>query len=289
MKNRGRKDSKRTGQAQNEIMSAIGEILKESRKVVVKIGSNVLSDENGFVDRDNVQNIVEQVMKLIEDGKQVVIVSSGAGASGMATIHKWARRRDINYRQALCAIGQVELMMEYKDGFGKKGIHVGQILLTKDDLADPDRSLRIRNTIYTLVDENVVPIINENDSVAVDEIKIGDNDSLSAQVVTLWDADVLVFLSNIEGIYDKDPGKFDDAKMIEEVRDIDCLLDNIEVKGTSSFGTGGIATKIEAARRVNEYSIPAILLHGKKKDILLKAMAGEEKGTIFYGKEIAFK
>lgn len=289
MKNRGRKDSKRTGQAQNEIMSAIGEILKESRKVVVKIGSNVLSDENGFVDRDNVQNIVEQVMKLIEDGKQVVIVSSGAGASGMATIHKWARRRDINYRQALCAIGQVELMMEYKDGFGKKGIHVGQILLTKDDLADPDRSLRIRNTIYTLVDENVVPIINENDSVAVDEIKIGDNDSLSAQVVTLWDADVLVFLSNIEGIYDKDPGKFDDAKMIEEVRDIDCLLDNIEVKGTSSFGTGGIATKIEAARRVNEYSIPAILLHGKKKDILLKAMEGEEKGTIFYGKEIAFK
>lgn len=289
MKTRSRQGSGETGQAQNEIMSAIGEILKESRKVVVKIGSNVLSDENGFVDRDNVQNIVEQVMKLIEDGKQVVIVSSGAGASGMATIHKWARRKDINYRQALCAIGQVELMMEYKEGFGRKGIHVGQILLTKDDLADPDRSLRIRNTIYTLVDENVVPIINENDSVAVDEIKIGDNDSLSAQVVTLWDADVLVFLSNIEGIYDKDPGKFDDAKMIEEVRDIDSLLDNIEVKGTSSFGTGGIATKIEAARRVNEYSIPAILLHGKKKDILMKAMEGEEKGTIFYGKEIAFK
>jgi glutamate 5-kinase len=255
----------------------------------VKIGSNVLSDENGFVDKDNVRNIVEQVMQLIEEGKQIIIVSSGAGACGMATIHKWARRKDINYRQALCSIGQVELMMEYKEGFAKNDIHVGQILLTKDDFADPDRSLRIRNTIHTLVDENVVPIINENDSVAVDEIKIGDNDSLSAQVVTLWDADVLVFLSNIEGIYDKDPGKFDDAKMIEEVRDIDCLLDNIEVKGTSSFGTGGIATKIEAARRVNEYSIPAILLHGKKKDILLKAMEGEEKGTIFYGKEIAFK
>ena len=270
-------------------MSAIGEILKESKKVVVKIGSNVLSDENGFVDKDNVRNIVEQVMELIEEGKQVVIVSSGAGACGMATIHKWARRKDINYRQALCAIGQVELMMEYKEGFGKKDIHVGQILLTKEDFSDPDRTLRIRNTIYTLVDENVVPIINENDSVAVDEIKIGDNDSLSAQVVTLWDADVLVFLSNIEGIYDKDPGASEDARMIEEVRDIDSLLDNIEVKGTSSFGTGGIATKIEAARRVNEYSIPAILLHGKKKDILLKAMAGEEKGTIFYGKEVAFK
>ena len=163
--------------------------------------------------------------------------------------------------------------MEYKEDFGKYDIHVGQILLTKEDFSDPDRILRIRNTIYTLEDENVIPIINENDSVAVDEIKIGDNDSLSAQVATLWDADALVFLSNIEGIYDKDPSENDDAQMIEEGRDIDQLLNNIEVKGTSSFGTGGIATKIEAARRVNEYSIPAILLHGKKKDILLKAKA----------------
>lgn len=267
-------------------MSAIGDILKESKKVVVKIGSNVLSDDQGFVDKENVQGIISQIMKLIEDGKQVLIVSSGAGACGMATIHKWARQKDINYKQALCAIGQVELMMEYKEGFGKEGIHVGQILLTKDDFSDPDRTLRIRNTIHTLVDEDVVPVINENDSVAVDEIKIGDNDALSAQVATLWDADVLVFLSNIEGIFDKDPGRAEDAKMIEEVRDIDKLLDNIEVKGSSSFGTGGIATKIEAARHVNDFSIPAILLHGKKKDILLKAMAGEEKGTIFYGKDI---
>ncbi|MBQ3925033.1 MAG: glutamate 5-kinase [Firmicutes bacterium] len=270
-------------------MSAIGDILKDARKVVVKIGSNVLSDENGFVDRDNVKDIVDQVMELVEDGKQVVIVSSGAGACGMATIHKWARRKDINYRQALCAIGQVELMMEYKEGFGKYGVHVGQILLTNEDFSDADRTLRIRNTIYTLVDEGVIPIINENDSVAVDEIKIGDNDALSALVVTLWDADALVFLSNIEGIYDKDPGANEDAKMIEEIYDIDKLLDTIEIKGTSSFGTGGIATKIEAARRVNEYSIPAILLHGKKKNILIDALNGEAKGTIFYGKEVAFK
>ena len=270
-------------------MSAIGDILTNAKKVVVKIGSNVLSDENGFVDKENIKNIVDQVMILVKGGKQVVIVSSGAGACGMATIHKWARRKDINYRQALCAIGQVELMMEYKQGFGEYGVHVVQILLTKDDHSDPDRTLRIRNTIYTLVDENVIPIINENDSVSVEEIKIGDNDSLSARVVTLWDADALVFLSNIEGIYDKDPGTHEDAKMIEEIRDIDGLLDSIEVVGTSSFGTGGIATKIEAARRVNEYSIPAILLHGKKKNILIDAMEGRETGTIFYGKEVAFK
>lgn len=207
----------------------------------------------------------------------------------MATIHKWARRKDINYKQALCAIGQVELMMGYKECFAEYGRHVAQILLTKEDFSDSGRTLRIRNTIYTLEDENVIPIINENDTVAVDEIKIGDNDTLSALVATLWDADALVFLSNIEGIYNKDPGTSSDAMMIEEVRDIDELLDGIEVKGTSSFGTGGIATKIEAARMVGEYSIPAILLHGKKEDILTKAMSGEEKGTVFYGKKEALR
>ncbi len=270
-------------------MNAMGEILEEAKKVVIKIGSNVLSDENGFIDKRNIKDIVDQVMALVREGKQIVIVSSGAGACGMATIHKWARRKDINYRQALCSIGQVELMAEYKQRFAEYGVHVGQILLTKEDFSDPDRTLRIRNTIHTLVDEGVIPIINENDSVSVEEIKIGDNDALSARVVTLWDADVLIFLSNIEGIYDRDPSVNEGAEMIEEIHDIDELLDRIEIRGQSSFGTGGIATKIEAARRVNEYSIPAILLHGKKPKVLLNALAGEEKGTIFYGKEVSFK
>ena len=187
-------------------MSAIGDVLKKSKKVVIKIGSNVLSDENGYVNIDNIGNIVDQIMALIEDNKKVIIVSSGAGACGMATIKKWARHKDVNYKQALCAIGQVELMMAYKQCFEKYGVHVAQILLTNEDFSDPDRTLHIRNTIYTLEDENVVPIINENDTVAVDEIKIGDNDTLSALVATLWDADALVMLSNIEGIFTDDPG-----------------------------------------------------------------------------------
>ena len=271
------------------IMSAIGEVLKKSNKVVVKIGSNVLSDDEGYINLDNMKNIVGQVMHLVEDGKKVLIVSSGAGACGMATIKKWARRKDINYKQALCAIGQVELMMGYKECFAEYGRHVAQMLLTKEDFSDADRTLHIRNTIYTLEDEGVIPVINENDSVAVDEIKIGDNDSLSALVATLWDADCLVFLSNIEGIYDKDPTANKDAKMIEEVEDIDELLSGIDVKGSSSFGTGGVVTKIEAARKVGEYSIPAVLLCGKKKDVLIKAMNGEETGTIFYGRKAAFR
>lgn len=270
-------------------MSAIGEVLNNSKKVVVKIGSNVLSDDEGYVNLENVGNIVDQIMTLIEDNKKIIIVSSGAGACGMATIKKWARRKDVHYRQALCAIGQVELMMAYKQCFEKYGIHVAQILLTNEDFSDPDRTLHIRNTIHTLEDENVIPIINENDTVAVDEIKIGDNDTLSALVATLWDADALVMLSNIEGIFTGDPGSHSDATMIEEVYDTNELMDSIEIKGTSSFGTGGIATKIAAADMVGEYSIPAILLHGKKKDILLKAMSGEEKGTIFYGKKAGLK
>ncbi len=275
--------------AERNHMSAIGDVLNNSKKVVVKIGSNVLSDDDGYVNIESIGNIVDQLMKLIEDNKKIIIVSSGAGACGAATIEKWARRKDVNYRQALCAIGQVELMMAYKQCFEKYGVHVAQILLTNEDFSNPDRTLHIRNTIHTLEDENVIPIINENDTVAVDEIKIGDNDTLSALVATLWDADALVMLSNIEGIFTKDPGAHSDATMIEEVFDSEKLMDNIEIKGTSSFGTGGIATKITAANMVGEYSIPAILLHGKKKDILLKAMSGEEKGTIFYGKQAVVK
>ena len=267
-------------------MSAIQNILNDSKKIVIKIGSNILSDEKGYVRKGAIDNIVDQVYELIKEGKNVVIVSSGAGACGMGTIHKWSRKGDLHYRQALCSIGQVELMMAYKESFAKYDIHVGQILLTREDLQDSERALRIRNTLFTLVDENVVPIINENDSVSVEEIRIGDNDTLSAQVVTLWDADCLVMLSNINGVYDKNPTGCEDAKLIEEVYDIDELLKEIDTSGTSSFGTGGIATKIEAARKVGEYSIPAMILNGEEEDIILKAMTGRAAGTVFYGKKV---
>ncbi|MFA7661541.1 MAG: glutamate 5-kinase, partial [Anaerovoracaceae bacterium] len=136
----------------------------------------------------------------------------------------------------------------------------------------------------TLVDEGVVPIINENDSVSVDEIKIGDNDTLSASAANLWNADCLIVLSDIDGVYDKDPKRYEDAALIEEVWDIDGLLEEIDVLGKSDFGTGGILTKIEAARRVNEYGIPMILLNGRKKNVIRKAWEGQEIGTVFFGK-----
>lgn len=265
-------------------MSIIQDTIKNSKKIVLKIGSNVLSNSQGSIDKNSLFNIVEQVKLLLDDHKQVVIVSSGAGICGVGAINKWSRRSDINYKQALCAIGQVELMIAYREYFGNYDIHVGQILLTREDFHEgSNRTLYIRNTLFTLLDEGVVPVINENDSVSVEEIKIGDNDTLSALTSNLWDADTLIILSDIDGVFDCDPKKNPNAKLIEEVKDIDELMRNIDIEGLSSFGTGGIATKIEAARKVKPFGTNLILLNGRKPNIIQKAYEGVEKGTVFIG------
>ncbi len=265
-------------------MTRAGEIIQKSRKIVVKIGSQTLSADNGKVNQELLHNIVGQLCELINQNKKVIIVSSGAGVCGVAAINKWHRKEDINYKQALCAIGQVELMMAYKEHFGDFGMHVGQILLSRDDFGDSTRNLHIRNTLFTLVDEGVVPIINENDSVCVEEIKIGDNDTLSALTANLWGADLLIILSDIDGVYDKNPKENKDAELIEEIYDIDGLMLEIESDGKSRFGTGGVVTKIHAAEMVTEYGINVILANGTKADILDKIIDGREKASIFFAK-----
>ena len=264
-------------------MNQLKETIENSRKIVIKIGSNVLSDKNGAVNKKVMHNIVEQVNDLIGMGKQVILVSSGAGICGVGAINKWSRRGDINYKQALCAIGQVELMMAYKEYFADYGIHVAQILLTRDDFKDHHRTLNIRNAMFTLIDEGVVPVINENDSVSVDEIKIGDNDTLAALTANLWNADLLIVLSDIDGVFDKDPKANEDAELIELVENAEQLESTIDIGEKSSFGTGGIATKIEAAAKVNKYGIPMLLLNGSKQDIIRAGLSGESKGTLFLG------
>ncbi len=259
----------------------ISEIMGRSKKIVIKIGSNTLANENGTINKDFLKKLCTQVSQLIHEGKQIVIVSSGARIAGVATINKWARKEDIHYKQALCAIGQVELMDAYRRAFGSYDIHIGQMLLTRDDFFDRNRTLNIRNTLFTLVDEGVVPIINENDTVSVEEIKIGDNDTLAALTANIWNADALILFSDVDGIYDKNPKIYKDASLIEEVSDIDELLKNITIGESSSFGTGGIATKIEAARNVNGYGIPMILTNGSKENVLLKLLDGTERATLF--------
>ncbi|NLD19067.1 MAG: glutamate 5-kinase [Clostridiales bacterium] len=264
-------------------MKQLSQTIKDSKKIVIKIGSNVLAGRSGSVNKKVLHNIVGQVNGLIGMGKQVILVSSGAGICGVGAINKWSRRNDINYKQALCAIGQVELMMAYKEYFGDYGVHVAQILLTRDDFKDPHRTLNIRNAMFTLIDEGVVPVINENDSVSVDEIKIGDNDTLAALTTTLWNADLMIVLSDIDGVYDKDPKASQDAKLIELVDNAHTLEGSISIGEKSSFGTGGIETKIEAAERVNKFGIPMILLNGTKENIITESMEGKGKGTLFLG------
>jgi glutamate 5-kinase len=262
-------------------MGKASEILNGSRKIVLKIGSNVLAGADGKMDAAVIESIVGQVGNLIASGKQAIIVSSGAEVSGVSAIGRWSRHGDINYKQAMCAIGQVELMMAYKKYFAKKDIVVGQMLLTRDNFSDGNSSLHIRNTLFTLLDERVVPIINENDSVSVDEMSIGDNDALAALTANLWNADLLILMSDIDGVYDKPPKGNAGAILIREVDDIGKLEREIDVAGKSSFGTGGMASKIEAAKAVGRFGAPLLLVNGKKTGILDDIASGAEAGTVF--------
>lgn len=257
------------------------DILENSKKIVIKIGSSTLTNEDGIIDKDFIENLAYQIKTLIGQGKRVILVSSGARIAGVSTIGKWSRKEDINYKQALCAIGQVELMDSYRQIFSQYDIHVAQILLTKEDFESEARRLNIRNTLFTLLDEGVIPIINENDTVCVEEMKIGDNDVLAARTTALWGGDLLILLSDIEGIYDKSPLTNSDAKLIENVMDPYELEKEISIGETSSFGTGGIATKIAAAKIVNRYGASLVVAKGKEKDIIPKIREGKCKCTLF--------
>ena len=260
---------------------SIQKLISEARKIVIKFGSNTLAGTDGKINTSLLKEFADQTAKFTGQGKQIIIVSSGAQVAGLSTLDKWARKKDMHYRQALCAVGQVELMDAWRKAFKPHGLHIAQILLTQEDFGDPARTLNMRNTLFTLVDEGIIPIINENDTVSVEEIKIGDNDNLAAQSAILWSADLLVLFSDIDGIYNKNPKEFPDAKLTEEVSDIDSIRKEISIGETSSFGTGGISTKLEAAKKALSYGIPAILAHGGKPCCLEALAEGRQKGTVF--------
>lgn len=259
----------------------IAEVIKGSRKIVIKIGSNTLALPDGTQNTEFMASFAQQCAELIKQGKQIILVSSGAQVAGVSTTKEWARKKDVHYRQALCSIGQVELMHQWRKAFQKQGLHIGQLLLTKDDFKNEHRSLNIRNTLFTLVDEGVVPIINENDSVSFDEIKIGDNDNLSALTAILWSADLLILFSDIDGVYSDNPKTNPDAKLIEEVNSVPELRKEIKIGDTNAFGTGGMETKLQAAEKVTAYGIHMLLANGSKDEVLVKLADGSSNGTIF--------
>jgi glutamate 5-kinase len=259
----------------------ISQLISGARKIVFKFGSNTLADKEGKISSAFLEEFADQAAALMRSGKQIIIVSSGAQIAGLSTMGKWARKRDLHYRQALCAVGQVELMNAWRRAFEKHGRHIAQILLTGDDFGDNTRTLNMRNTLFTLVDEGIIPIINENDTVSVEEIKIGENDTLAAQSAILWSADLLILFSDIDGLYNKNPKEFEDAELMEEVGDIDAVRKNISLGAANNFGTGGIATKLDAAQRAYAYGIPTILAHGGRPRALEALAAGKQRATAF--------
>jgi glutamate 5-kinase len=259
----------------------IPRLIEEARKIVIKIGSNTLADSRGRINTAFLEEFAAQAASLMGRCKQLVLVSSGAQVAGLSAMDKWERKKDLHYRQALCAVGQVELMAAWSKAFAAQGLHIGQILLTRDDFGDTIRTLNMRNTLFTLVDEGIVPIINENDTVGVEEIKIGDNDTLAAQSAVLWSADLLILFSDIDGLYDKNPKEYPDAQLVREVRNLAEIKSRIAPGSANDFGTGGIGTKIEAAQRVLGYGIPMILAHGGRPGALEALVSGKQDGTAF--------
>jgi len=259
----------------------IAQLIENARKIIIKFGSNTLAGKDGKINFEFLDEFAEQAAALMKKGKQIVVVSSGAQVAGLSTLDKWARKKDIHYRQALCAVGQVQLMKAWRRAFEKCNLFIAQILLTNDDFNDTNRTLNMRNTLFTLVDEGIIPIINENDTISVEEIKIGDNDTLAARSAILWSADLLILFSDIDGVYDKNPKEFPQAVLVEEVRNISEVRKKIVIGETNSFGTGGIATKLDAAEMALAYGIPAILADGGKPRSLEALANGSQKGTVF--------
>ena len=255
-----------------------------SRRIVVKVGSNVLTEDHGL-NLKAIGSISRQICRLIHNGVEVILVSSGAMASGLRKVGLQRRPDEIPKRQAVAAVGQAGLILEYEKSFAKYNRQVAQILLTSDDLAHRKRYLNARNTLNTLLDWQVVPIINENDTVKVEEIKFGDNDTLAAMITLLMDADILINLTDIDGLYDKDPRTFEDAELIPVVTTIQKRIEQYASDIPGALGTGGMLGKIRAARKLTSAGVPMVIANGARKDILLRLFAGKKLGTYFVPKK----
>ena len=257
------------------------EYLGKAKRVVIKIGSGVLTGADGL-NMSVIEDLTAEICALREKCIEVILVSSGAIASGMRKIGMTTRPKSVSQQQAMAALGQSSLIMAYENVFCRHGHKVAQVLLTRDDLTHRRRYLNARNALLTLLSWGVVPIINENDTVVVDEIKFGDNDNLSAMVTNLIEAQLLVNLTNIDGLFDKDPRNNHDARLITRVEKIDRTVSRYAGSIPGFLGTGGMASKIRAARKVALRGVPTIIANGLKPDILGKIFRGEEEGTFFF-------
>ncbi|MEI8064302.1 MAG: glutamate 5-kinase [Verrucomicrobiota bacterium] len=254
------------------------EILANVRRLVVKFGTGLLTDDRNRLSLPAIDRLARQVAALRADGRQVVLVSSGAIAAGMGALGFTKRPTDLPALQAAAAVGQGKLMAVYDEAFGKLGLHVAQILLTHDDLKSRHRHLAARNTLDTLLERGIIPIINENDTVAIDEIKFGDNDRLGALTATLIDADLLIILSHVEGLLDRN------KKLVPVVPEITRAIEALAGGTDRITSVGGMKSKIEAAKICTRAGIPLIIADGDRVDVITELVAGTDTGTIFLPK-----
>jgi len=256
------------------------QILRRVRRVVVKIGSQILSSSTG-IEESRLKGLVRDLAGLHDQGKEVVVVSSGAVAAGMSRLGRKERPRTIPEKQALAAVGQIKLMAVYERDFSRFDKSVAQVLLTHEDLANRQRYINAKHTFQVLLESSIIPIVNENDTVAVEEMKFGDNDHLSALVATLLGADLLIILSDVEGVYDRDPQTYSDARLIPLIEDVKEIDETIFGESRSPFGTGGIVTKVSAAEKAAAAGIPTVITSGLVGGSIARVFdPKEEVGTL---------
>ena len=260
-------------------------IISGVSRVIIKIGSSVLTDKGGSLSESVFEKLSEQISGICDKNIEVIVVSSGAIASGMKKLGLSERPTEISMKQAIAAAGQSTLIWHYERAFAAFNKNVAQILLTLDGLSDRKRFLNARKTLSTVLSMGIIPIVNENDTVAVEEIMLGDNDNLAAHITSLIEADLLIMLTDIEGLYNKDPRANKDAELISLIDRIGEEIENTAGDTVGKTTVGGMRTKIEAAKRAAAYGVPTIIANGNNGATLEKIFAGEEVGTLFLPSE----
>ncbi|HEX8825993.1 MAG TPA: glutamate 5-kinase [Archangium sp.] len=254
--------------------------VRAARRVVVKIGTNALTNATGRFNRAHFEALGEDLLWAAQ-GRELVVVSSGAIALGVERLGLHARPKDIPGKQACAAVGQSRLMQAYEETFGKEDRRVAQVLLTHGDMQDRRRYINVKHALERLIEAGVVPIINENDTVSVDELKFGDNDTLAALVAGVVEADALIILSDVEGLYTADPRKDPEARLLPQVDAVTPVLLALAGGSGSQVGTGGMATKVRAAARVTELGVRCLITSGAVPGRLRSVLSGETLGTLF--------
>lgn len=266
-------------------MAGNRELLQKKNRIVVKVGSSTLTHETGKLNYHRIERLAMEIADLANQGKEMVLVSSGAVSAGMGPLGLSARPKTIREKQAVAAVGQGVLMHTYEKMFREYGQNVGQVLLTRMDAQDRKKFMNSRNTLLTMLQMGVIPIINENDVVAIDEFKIGDNDTLSAMVSNFIEADLLIILSDVDGLYTANPQTHPEARIIPVVTEVDKHVYDIAGGAGSSIGTGGMYTKIQAASIATSSGVDMVIASGSEDGVLRRICQGEDVGTWFTAKD----